>query len=401
VTVRSTHYVVNYDRYSSSGSHLYGVTQDCSNTFTGVVNPKWRSQIGQHVGATTDASGSLWRVFPGWMYFAQKRTFLVGPPLPSFSWMWGTFNSLTPSVPSAPTSVTDNLALTRFYSDAAGKLRQCQGMTILGELGKTVSGLKHPFRTLVNLLQAREKRLFKLLKGRPRQNNTTWLNAVSDTWIEIQYGLRPLVHDIQDVLTYTQTRRFQVAAEYYPVKGKASVVTIATGGNTIVFNNQNIVCSHRVKQIASVRYLGQIKMEMLTGSLSRVDFNRLGFGLDQFFPTLWEVTPWSFLIDYFTNVGDLIDSFSVPRQAIAWVNKTVRRSAEDGYEMPLPPATAFSADSKYQTTMFVAQPGYTRRLSFVRSKINGSDLPRPNISFSLPNGKQFVNILALAASKFS
>ena len=50
------------------------------------------------------------------------------------------------------------------------------------------------------------------------------------------------------------------------------------------------------------------------------------FGLSawEFVPTLWELIPYSFLVDYFTNVGGIIASWSYRSLGTDWVAKNVK-----------------------------------------------------------------------------
>jgi hypothetical protein len=45
-----------------------------------------------------------------------------------------------------------------------------------------------------------------------------------------------------------------------------------------------------------------------------------GFDPLQIIPTAWELLPWSFLIDYFSNIGDVLETAVVSRSNIAWTN---------------------------------------------------------------------------------
>jgi hypothetical protein len=50
------------------------------------------------------------------------------------------------------------------------------------------------------------------------------------------------------------------------------------------------------------------------------------FGLlpKNFLPTAWELIPYSFLVDYFTNISTIIDAWSFINGNLAWAYKTER-----------------------------------------------------------------------------
>jgi hypothetical protein len=44
--------------------------------------------------------------------------------------------------------------------------------------------------------------------------------------------------------------------------------------------------------------------------------------LEDFVPTVWELIPYSFVADYFTNIGDIISAFSYGNMNLRWSTRT-------------------------------------------------------------------------------
>lgn len=51
-----------------------------------------------------------------------------------------------------------------------------------------------------------------------------------------------------------------------------------------------------------------------------------GAGVADIVPTAWELIPWSFMVDYFSNIGVVLDAWSMRFVNFAWLNLTVRNS---------------------------------------------------------------------------
>ena len=47
-----------------------------------------------------------------------------------------------------------------------------------------------------------------------------------------------------------------------------------------------------------------------------------GSSTRDFLPTVWELIPYSFVVDYFTNIGNMIDSLSIIESDIGWKDYT-------------------------------------------------------------------------------
>jgi hypothetical protein len=119
----------------------------------------------------------------------------------------------------------------------------------------------------------------------------------------------------------------------------------------------------------------------------------IGFDLSSWAPTVWELIPYSFLIDYFSNIGDVIVGWSNLGIQLSWCNRTSRKTIEytdqtvphpnwGGYAVSHAPAKYFCAKRS------VSRATYTGTLV-------------PDVDFEIPDlgSKKWLNIAALIASR--
>jgi hypothetical protein len=138
-----------------------------------------------------------------------------------------------------------------------------------------------------------------------------------------------------------------------------------------------------------VKYYGQVGIDTYSESHGR----RLGFDPSNWAPTIWELVPYSFLIDYFVNVDDIVSAATLSRSGLRWTSKTVVKEIT---EFLRPTAVVANTSSSVDYRAYHGcQPGVTYRLKTVdRNPYVGSLVP--SLQLSLPTlPKQLMNITAL------
>lgn len=285
----------------------------------GIINTPMRKS-----SSTYDSSASGFAAkndSPTWPKYETYTLSLVSPTL------WG--------IPSAPKDSLINIANMRNYASvkalAGMKPSSMQGLVSLVEMRKTFNMLLHPLQSVTTLLGyiVRQRQAGKNLKISNSLNSVT-INgrvftrrqprykgpgrivtaskhnsvipigdAISGTVLANNLGLRPLMMDIDAILkeipklhsaerltsrsTLTDTRTDSVSSTLY-WSVFSFPVTITTTQTT--------------KVRASVLY--EDKFDVLQ------DF---GVSPEDIFGAAWELIPYSFLVDYFVNVGELLEAF--------------------------------------------------------------------------------------------
>lgn len=297
----------------------------------------------------------------------------------------------------------DNRALGAFINKCVGIQRSFSGGVFLGELREAIALLRKPAQALrrgftdyykaATSRSAREARKYGLSLGAvnrksPRKLRSSIDKVLSATYLEGVFGWLPLYSDVlsaADALT-----------SYYPNDSETVQVTVedpyAYISSEMGVTRGSIRYNYRVYEVGqySCRYKGAVWIVppylSSAGNMSRWGFDPIR----DFVPTLWELIPYSFLVDYFTNIGDIVQSATFLRSNVAWWCKTSRdTSLKQPRDFRIRPSSAL-----YKLTS--SQPegwGFETKL-IGRSKPTTTI---PSLEFTLPgNTRAWLNIAALA-----
>lgn len=370
-----------------------------TNTFHGESVRNWKARISRVLNATSDASGTktLVEAVPGDCfieYYTQK------PLIPDYYRhyaMYGQIVYFNPPVLPAITSLPDvnNQAEGKFYDKLRRAQTSFQGGVFLGEIAQTIHMLRNP---ALALRKGIDSYLTAIRKGRSRAGKTTKKRNkyLANTWLEYSFGWAPLINDVQDA--YKALRHPKRSRPHIIVVADAEVSDVAFGGasGNSVADIQTRFGWRQTKTV-SVRYKGAVLCEQ--ESSHNRELKNWGLSLQDFAPTVWEVIPYSFLVDYFTNIGQVINAVSMRKVHLAWGCRTERlasiREPTDALAYLTPNVDAIVIGSKLRLGSMKITVS-----SFKRSRIGTVDTP--SVSFRLPRtGTQFLNLAALARARSS
>jgi hypothetical protein len=216
--------------------------------------------------------------------------------------------------------------------------------------------------------------------------------VLGDTWLEYSFGMKPLIADIEAA---KQKLRELPSEELIPISSYAEEPVVFTTTKSTV--NVGAVSQDYITYIrgkVSCRYKGAIKtaIPFQGGYLSQT----FGFDLSSFVPTLWEIIPYSFLVDYFTNIGDILTYHSGVSSNVSWFNLTTRvenvaTTVPSGFRTISGPP-AFWTRQMLSKNAGSSGSSYS---SFFRS--GGSVLPIPEFRYSIPGASstRWINMSAL------
>jgi hypothetical protein len=366
----------------------------------GSKQPRWRDLIksGLQAGTVFDGYRETLTLKKG--YHAITRTYFQdGKPRPwNVVSFWGTFFSKTKATDPILLDVTeaDNMAKRVFVEKVRQKQTTFQGGTFAAEAIKTVNLIRNPATSLRKRVGEYFHSLTKrggILRTTPASRRR---NVLADSWLEASFGWRPLLYDIDEGAQALAESGIIERDLRSPVRALGFSENTTHGAVAKIGNGYpGEYIQPLFREKVEVRYIGIVD----SGSYSVFNPTRIGFDPSNWLPTIWEIIPWSFLIDYFVNVQDIVSAASLNTSGIRWIIRTERRISS--YEtLHISPTSTNATPGVQKDTTAVFSPSrvlHERRLVH-REPYTGSLVP--TVEFSLPGSTgQWLNIAALALSR--
>jgi hypothetical protein len=332
-------------------------------------------------------------------YAKGSHGFYLHNPSLSNTWRSTQGNPLTgfgvgqPSAPSA--SVANTSALTSLTKRLSTELTTFQGGVFVGELKETIHLLRHPLQGLrqglmrhLDLVAKRGRRIRKVLNMK---------RMVAETWLETSFGLKPLLSDIDDAAdAMAQFIVDPTRQEFKTLTAKGYSETANDAELTLIgmssFSHYDVAVHPVRRRSETVKYLACIGV---SPSVRACAFQKVGLNFASFVPTLWELIPYSFVVDYFTNVGDVIQGLANCTSDVRWVMKwAITEDREEAKNFYLRPTW----DPQYPPTQEFRSGSFTiSKKTIVRSQYLGSLVPSFRWEIPGETSLKWANLVALTA----
>jgi len=119
-----------------------------------------------------------------------------------------------------------------------------------------------------------------------------------------------------------------------------------------------------------------------------------GFKPADWIPTLWELLPYSFVVDYFIGLGAVIEAATINRALVAWINVGSKRTEKATVLSIQPVFQASSPSFRREGSFSPGQFANCAKVTVQRSPYTGSLVPP--LEFAIPGlGMRWLNITAL------
>lgn len=360
-----------------NGSYRYGPTVlncDVHKSYSPWSVDEWRQRIRNGMNATTTLAISSTHVedspfLANYELVWPNHPFGYGPWSGSLSGSYAAFYG-GQAARSISFDSVDNQAQMDFLRQVRNTQRTMSGGVFLGELGDVIHQITHPAMALrrglndyLGVLRKRlrpvtsdsvgykissKKRKFAIYRGSDYVWNSDYIisrvpltarslsrrdviaKTVSDTWLEFSFGIRPLLSDIDGAARALGENAYRPPSKRVTGKSRRMARGDVTEGHIGMLDFADGVIGLNYQSQSTeeleVHYHGSVSIEHVDVAASASGLRQLGLGWPDVLPTVWELIPYSFLFDYFSNIGDIVEAMSVRQAAVQWKNRSYRWS---------------------------------------------------------------------------
>jgi len=310
-------------------SSTSGTTLTWVDTRSGTPVADWETKIKRLQDASSSYSRSKVDIATFGKLKATIRWFYVPTQSVKEEKVVSTFHNAVPAYSAKDLSRVDNIALGNFLKSANEAVSPFKGMVFLGELKETLQMLKRPASALRDGFSTYLKRAHRLQR---RYGRRIAAKVAAGLWLENALGWQPLLGDIKNAVEAYSA--YQAAAETYRAFGKGTLNLGGSTASTPSFLAPNYFHTLKGEQTlykGAIVYKGVSKntiQGILEDRAQRV-MQASGFRLAEFVPTAWELIPNSFVADYFTNIGDILNG--IHALANDWVYTSRSQNLQASY----------------------------------------------------------------------
>lgn len=174
-------------------------------------------------------------------------------------------------------------------------LSEAQILNTLAEADKSVISLVAILQRVLRIAKYVKKLQVKALLGEIKPK------ALAERYMEIRYALRPLMYDARQITA-------AVACE----AKKADRFTFRGFKSRTSSDDDSITASTDTNTVWRANRHAERTVEVRSGVLCKIEaLSKLNtWGVDQPIETIWEITPFSFIFDWFWNTGKIIASWT-------------------------------------------------------------------------------------------
>ncbi len=210
----------------------------------------------------------------------------------------------------------------------AREFANSQSGVFLAEFGETLHMIRHPAEALKVGLGAYLDTAFKRARGvskaLTRSKRIRAMNdIVSNTWLEHHYGWKPLISDIsQGINAYGRLfdPRFPAVKRV-----SASVKDMINSTDTRYVTPAGTSFSCRVDITDTNEIEAMLIGNVVFSCEQPVSFgSSFGFTPQDVTPTIWNLIPYSVVVDYFANIGDCLEAAVTPTNNIRFLVLSTR-----------------------------------------------------------------------------
>jgi len=288
---------------------------------------------------------------------------------------------------------TTNRATNLFFKNVRGTQREISGPTFVAEFRDTVRMLKRPASALRDFTiswSERARSRSRQLKGYPLRK------MLAQSYLEYTFGVKPFLADTEAIARAIAKAQYAKRINRVTAYAKDDdtgpmVLSGFSPGGYLKIATESFTSATAFTGV-NAAVVGETTAPS-DGSADTVRrlIDTCGFNWSEVVPAAWEALPWSFVIDYFTNVGDVLSARTTSLANLRFYSissKLTRRYTSIGHVVP-------------EINDYVVVPAQAAGSvgSTVVSFQRGKGVVYPTFALEIPGIRQGINLAALWAAR--
>jgi hypothetical protein len=300
-----------------------------------------------------------------------------------------------PIPPQGATSEAEYKAASNLLQSYISAQTKFRGGNAIAEFAETVRMLANPLKSVYSHTWSFVGKVGKLKKVY-RRDPVRYGRLLGGAWLAYSFGLKPLMSDVADAESAVSHLANDLSSfDTIKIRGSGLQVLDVPSFRQVgipISHASHARCDRDARAEYSVRYVGAIRAKPPGYSAVLSNF---GVGFEDILPAVWEGIPWSFLVDYFVNVGEVLDSLRLANADLGWLKKTTRNRNLRRWSSPYK-ADNISTQRDYDVSV-TGSGGMSSCVRVTRTAIHA--MPYPGFRFRIPGSpEKFANIAALTAA---
>lgn len=305
-----------------------------------------------------------------------------------------------------------SMALSKLYKKLESDRSEMNAAASIAEIGDVLRQFGRPFGSIVDAFMRHENRLIfekRRLVGSKTWKQEKFASIAAETWLEVSFGLLPLISDAESLAKALGRWQYELSdspklRDRMRTRAVDTLVTM-TGPYTQGYLNVAVKGMVKVVTEARAQYVvglsGDVRADF--GSNDRL-LELLGLEPRNIPLAIWEAVPWSWLVDYGTNVQQILQAGATITSRVKWVVLTEVTRTEQSTETSAVPSIDYGSYKLLNFVSDVPPRAEQRGMRMIRTTLNRTlptTLGVPPLYFKTPIGemKKMANLLAIAVTR--
>jgi len=311
------------------------------------------------------------------------------------------------------TTGVENTALGRILEKIRFEQHHADTMVALAEMGSTIRQFGAPASAILELSNRHLNRIEAQLRGiHGVQRKIKFMEVVARSYLEYTFGLAPLIEDTRKIAEALARWKAEKEGDLpQPTHSDLTAVAKASSGSDAMgalqggspYNYLRWKTHTKYNTEVACKYTVRLKHSLQAdfGSNDRL-LQLLGFDPMRWVPTLYEALPWTWLLDYFTNIGKIVEAGFTDTSHVAWIQKAVRSQTNQfvNYRLDLENMRSlFGADATFNVSGTALGSYEVQRTTFARTLPSSLGVPVFELSYPNKIGQLANAVAALMARR--